>query len=280
MSIQVKPVRARRLYEEIAERLSEAIAAGRYPVGSRLPPERELALIFDVGRPTVREALIALEISGLVDVRTGSGVYVLAREPGPGAHFQLDIGPFELVEARLLIEGETAALAAELGSDEQHQAIAEAFEAMEAEHADPAGGEAADRQFHLCIARATQNSAMCFVVDRLWAIRDQSPLARRVQERLRLRGVRPRPDEHRAIRDAILARDAGGARQAMRAHLRRVLIDLLEATEVDEVEAARARVRRQRERFERSVGTPGRTDEMTPLTTPIEAARAPRGETD
>jgi DNA-binding FadR family transcriptional regulator len=254
MSNQVKPVRSRRLYEEVAERLSEAIAQGRYPVGSRLPAERELAMIFNVGRPTIREALIALETSGQVDVRTGSGVYVLAQHVGADASFELDIGPFELVEARLLIEGESAALAAELGSDEQHAAIREAFRSMEAEDADPAGGEAADRSFHLAIARATQNSALRYVVDQLWAMRDRSQLARRVQDRLRLRGVRPRLEEHRAVCDAIVARDANAARSAMRAHLRRVLVDLLEATEVDEVEAARARIQRQRERFERSVG--------------------------
>lgn len=249
MSTLVRPNRSRRLYEAIAETLSERIADGLHPVGTRLPPERELAEQFGVGRPTVREALIALEIAGLVEVRTGSGVYVQALRPRQGSSFELDIGPFELVEARMLIEGETAALAAELASVEQRTAIDAALAAMEAEDAQGEGGETADREFHVAIARGTQNSALVLVVEQLWNVRDKSPLTARLHQRLRARGVRPRLAEHIAVRDAITARAPDAARAAMRAHLRRVLDDLLEATEVEEVEAARARVSKQRERF-------------------------------
>jgi DNA-binding FadR family transcriptional regulator len=257
MSTLVRPIRSRRLYEEVAERLSQAIAEGQYPIGSRLPPERELAEQFEVGRPTVREALIALEIAGLVDVRTGSGVYVLSQRPRQGASFELDIGPFELIEARTLVEGETSALAAGLASTDQLAAIRAAFDAMEHDERDAAASERADREFHVAIARATQNSALVYVVEQLWNVRDSSPLTARLHERLRARGVRPRLAEHKSVLDAIVARDPGRARDAMRAHLKRVLGDLLEATEVEEVEAARARVRSQRERYDRSLGGNG-----------------------
>ena len=71
----------RRLYEQIAQKLARDIAIGRYDLGQRLPSERELAQAFAVSRPTVREAIIALELDGLVDVRTGSGVYVMNKKP-------------------------------------------------------------------------------------------------------------------------------------------------------------------------------------------------------
>ena len=71
----------RRLYEQISQKLAKAIAAGEYELGQRLPSERELAQTFGVSRPTVREAIIALELDGLVEVRLGSGVYVTNRQP-------------------------------------------------------------------------------------------------------------------------------------------------------------------------------------------------------
>src|ERR1700761_1060991 len=102
----------RRLYEQIAQKLARDIAIGRDELGQRLPSERELAQTFSVSRPTVREAIIALELDGLVDVRTGSGVYVIARRPKGGKAGATDVGPFELLEARHAFEGEACALAA------------------------------------------------------------------------------------------------------------------------------------------------------------------------
>src|SRR5579859_6975796 len=114
-----------RLYERVAEELAQRIAAGEYPVGRRLPSERDLAQAYTVSRPTIREAIIALELDGLVEVRLGSGVYVTARLPRGGEAGAMDVGPFELLEARRAIEGESAALAAGLISDEQLQELQE-----------------------------------------------------------------------------------------------------------------------------------------------------------
>ena len=74
----------RRLYEQISRKLAKSIAEGEYELGQRLPSERELAQAFSVSRPTVREAIIALELDGLVQVRLGSGVYVVNRHPPGG----------------------------------------------------------------------------------------------------------------------------------------------------------------------------------------------------
>ena len=100
-----------RLYQELARQLIEELASGKYAVGDRLPAERELSLAHAVSRPTVREAIIALEVQGLVEVRVGSGAYV-KRLPGRDDVPGFGISAFELTEARMMFEAEAAALAA------------------------------------------------------------------------------------------------------------------------------------------------------------------------
>ncbi|HEX3063454.1 MAG TPA: GntR family transcriptional regulator, partial [Usitatibacter sp.] len=91
----------RRLYRQIADQIAALIERGEYGPGQRLPPERDLAKQLGVSRPSVREALIALEVEGYVEVRVGSGVYVLGPRHGPAAHpLPADSGPFELIRAR------------------------------------------------------------------------------------------------------------------------------------------------------------------------------------
>ncbi len=245
-------MKGHRLYERIAERVARDIDRGEYAPGDRLPPERDLATHFEVGRPTVREALIALEIAGYVDIRTGSGVYVSDASERRTRSLELDIGPFELIEARAMIEGEAAALAATLIDDEELAGLAAALDAMQEEDRLNIVGELADREFHVRIARATRNSAIVYVVERLWDARRNSPLVASMLEKVRAVGVRPRIDEHRAVYDALRARDPDAARAAMREHLNRVIDELLRATEIEEMEATMARVREKRERFSRA----------------------------
>src|SRR5262252_8243606 len=110
----IKTVENRRLYRQIAAQLSALIASGEFKVGQRLPAERDLAAQLGVSRPSLREALIALELEGLVEVRVGAGIWVTAasgRSSAPPGQ-QEGEGPFELLRARWLIEGEIAAMAA------------------------------------------------------------------------------------------------------------------------------------------------------------------------
>src|SRR5690349_12503524 len=93
-----------RLYEHVDQDLAAGIGRRDFKVGQRLPSERDLANTYGVSRPTIREAIIALELDGLVEVRLGSGVYVTARAPRGGQAGETDIGPFELLEARRAIE--------------------------------------------------------------------------------------------------------------------------------------------------------------------------------
>jgi len=241
----------RRLYEQIAQQLASAIASGEYEVGQRLPSERELAQKFSVSRPTVREAIIALELDELVEVRTGSGVYVTHREPPTGQAGAKDIGPFELLEARRAIEGEACALAATRMDDSQIAQLSDLIAEMrdENQHDDVVMSEDADRRFHELIASSTQNSGMVAAVQMLWDARMRSPQNRSMSRKVRARGVKPRIDEHTAIVRALKRRDPDAARAAMREHLSRVMEELLEVTEVEELERARAQAAEKRRRY-------------------------------
>ena len=106
-------IEPRRLYRQIADQIRGLIKSGEFPAGARLPPERDLAKQLGVSRPSVREALIALEVEGLVEVRIGSGIYVLASPSSAGesaSESDAPAGPFELLRARYVIEAECAAL--------------------------------------------------------------------------------------------------------------------------------------------------------------------------
>ncbi|MCI3131079.1 FadR family transcriptional regulator [Phenylobacterium aquaticum] len=239
-----------RLYERVARDLSRQIAEGEYAVGRRLPSERDLAQAYAVSRPTIREAIIALELDGLVEVRLGSGVYVTARLPRGGQAGEMDVGPFELLEARRAIEGEACAIAALLITDEQLDELQGLVDEMQAENnRDILMSEDADRRFHMLIATATRNSAMINAVETLWDARARSPQTQLLSAKAHAAGVIPRIDEHAVVLEALRRRSPEAARRAMRDHLTRVLDSLLAATEVQELEQARARIAAERKRY-------------------------------
>jgi GntR family transcriptional repressor for pyruvate dehydrogenase complex len=243
-----------RLYKRVADELRAAIVAGTYPPGRRLPAERELAEMYNVSRPTVREAVIALELQGLVEVRVGAGVFVLettAAERTRGGP-ELTIGPFELMEARKIIESETAALAATLIDDEQLERLERIIDRMEEENRLDIQGESADHQFHVAIAESTGNSALAAVIDNLWVIRETSPMMINVMEKARSKGVKPMVDEHRKIVAALRKHDPAAARAAMQGHLTRVIDELLQATETEAMQKIQTEIAARRQRFRRS----------------------------
>lgn len=221
-----------RMYKHLARQILAEVIAGKYPVGARLPAERELATIYDVSRPTVREAVIALEVQGIVEVRIGSGAYVVRlpdEHDQPGSH----LSAFELTEARALIEAEAAALAATLATDEEIEEIAGYVEAIAKADRNAEGAEEADRAFHLAIARAARNGALLGAITSLWDLRETSAEAALLHEKARSANIMPVVDEHSAVVKALRARDPEAARAAMRGHLVSVLEALMFATEGD-----------------------------------------------
>ena len=226
-----------KLYRRLADSIAAEIEAGKYAVGERLPTERELAEQFGVSRPSLREALIALEMLGMIEARHGLGIYVTrAQLPLTAATYDFEIGAFELIEARRLFEGEAAALAAATIDDEALAELERLLELMSDE--DELKGEDADREFHMVIARATGNGAIIATIENLWELRNRSALARNILTRARGMGLEPRINEHKRVFDALKARDPHAARQAMRDHLERVIEHLLHATETEAMEKA------------------------------------------
>ena len=240
-----------RLYMEVAARLVAQLVAGKYAVGSRLPAEREIAAIYGVSRPTVREAIIAMEVKGFVEVRVGSGAYVM-RIPDDDDIPGYGMTAFELTEARLLIEGEAAALAAIQVSDDDIAELSGLVLAIARENSQADGAEraeSADRDFHLAIARATRNSGILAAVTTLWNQRETSHEAALLHEKVRRANIKPVVEEHGAIVDALRARDPLAARAAMHSHLTAVLDNLLLASEEQAVAEARRAVQAKRDRY-------------------------------
>ncbi len=243
--------RSPKLYQQVAETITAAIRGGAHPPGSRLPSERDLAETLGVSRPTIREAITALEIQGFVSSRQGSGVYVNETQPKGRGGRDLDVGAFELTEARRAVEPEVAALAAIAITDAQLAELDRAVADMRRENASGQAGEQADRRFHLTIAEATRNTALTATVEHLWDLRYTSPLCLEMLSRARSAGDLPRIEEHLRILSALRAHDSAAARAAMREHLSRVIDGLLAATESEALEAARRESAQLRERYAR-----------------------------
>jgi DNA-binding FadR family transcriptional regulator len=143
-----------RLYDRVAKGVAAKIASGEFAIGERLPSERELALAYGVSRPTVREAVFALELDGLVEVRKGVGVFAIAKAPRGGEAAVTDIGPFELLEARLAFEGEVCAVAASRIRDNDVEDLENLLQEIDYS-GEVLAAEDADRRFHIRIAEIT-----------------------------------------------------------------------------------------------------------------------------
>ena len=209
-----------RLYRRIAEQLRTLIVEGEYAAGTRLPPERNLAVQMGVSRPSVREALIALEVEGYVEIRIGSGIY--ARTPDTinvGPALTQEEGPLELIRARGVLEPEIAAEAARNIKRAQLDALGKTIVLMEEDAAAGRIPTAGDRQFHMRIAEAAGNGVLVSMVGQLFDGRS-NPLF----TKLALYFENPKSwaaaiSEHRSVLEALVARDPDAARDTMRHHI-------------------------------------------------------------
>jgi GntR family transcriptional regulator, transcriptional repressor for pyruvate dehydrogenase complex len=183
--------RPRRLYEQIAERIRALIADGTFAPGSALPSERELAELVGVSRPSIREALIALETMQLIETRQGGGNFVrddahaLKLKP-VGANGDLGPGTLEQFEARRAIECACAELAATRAQPEEIEALAASVERMRKLVARGHSPLAEHSVFHTALAAASHNQILASAVAELWRVRDGamwSTLRRKVDRR-------------------------------------------------------------------------------------------------
>ncbi len=216
----LETIEHRRLYRQVADQLRSLIEEGELAPGSRLPPERELAERLGISRPTVREALIALEVEGKVRIRVGSGVYVAETPPNvaPIQAVQAE-GPFEVLQARQLIETAIAGDAAQKASAEDLAALGSIIESMA--HADHPSPEAMrlDRAFHVTIADILGNGLLGRVVGELFDQRVNPYFSQLASHFENSKSWEAAVAEHRLVYERIAARDAPGAAGAMRAHL-------------------------------------------------------------
>ena len=225
----IEIIEPRRLYRQIADQIVRLIEAGEYRPGMRLPAERLLAAQLSVSRPSVREALIALEVEGWVDIRGGTGVFVSGRPAAappeteriaaeqPEA--QPAVGPIELLDARDMVEPEVAALAARHATDEIVATLSGIMGDMVCCSSDDPRHMEHDHRFHSALAVATGNAALVQVMETLWAMR-LAPLYVQLQNHFHNEAVWQQAIlEHREIFEAIKKRDAKEARAAMRRHV-------------------------------------------------------------
>ena len=238
----------KRLYHSVANQILELIDSGVFPPGSRLPGERDLATKFGVSRVAVREAEIALQAQGRLDIKIGSGAYVLG-----GSNLTMNglpnVGPFELTEARALFEAESAALAAPIITDEAIEELEKYIEIMSGKVQADMTPDEADEAFHLTIARSTNNHAIMFVIDSMWKMRTEAAQLQTVYKTVCDKDDSHREDEHLAILNALKKRDPSAARNAMRAHFTRMIEALLVASEEAAYEEVKRKASESRSRF-------------------------------
>jgi DNA-binding FadR family transcriptional regulator len=212
--------------EQVAADILRRIDSGEWPDGYRVPPERELAATYGLARNTVRRALLALD-DRLVRI-VGRGTYVRGGPPPDGlagAERLKQASPADLMEVRLIIEPQAAALAARRASAEELAAI-EALLARSLAARGIAAFETWDAALHLAIFRATKNALLIDYCEAINAARHQPHWHRLKQKSATEERRRQYDADHEAIVAALLRRDAEAARRLQHRHLTRVSANL------------------------------------------------------
>lgn len=217
-------LKVERLYRQISNLLINCIRNGQFTAGQLLPSERELAKQLGVSRSSIREALIALEITGWVEIRTGNGVYVNDPLPDapPAAPPEDEFSLRAFIQARQVYEAMMAELAAVHATDEQRAALQDITRDLSHLHVNDAQFLHEDKRFHLLISEMSGNEVLQDMMDYLWNKRQSSRF-------VRLETLYADPDfprtmnqDHADIADAIVARDPARARASMERHLQHV----------------------------------------------------------
>mgnify|MGYP000100180508 FL=1 len=223
-------VKPKRLYQEVGLKLYEELRQGQYKAGDRLSPERDIAEQLGVSRTLLREALIMLELMEIVEVRKGSGIYLLKQPTSIKSSDKFeesldndDVGPFEMMQARQLLESHVAEFAATQATKKDIIKMRDALE-LEKQNIDILDNDhAADKLFHLAIAEATQNSVLVDLVENLWERRENSPMWKQLHSHITDQAYRKKwLVDHENILLAIQQRKPDGARMAMWRHLENV----------------------------------------------------------
>ncbi|MGD2157132.1 MAG: FadR/GntR family transcriptional regulator [Anaerolineales bacterium] len=233
--INFKPIESRSVRLKVVDQIVQLVQEGKLKPGDQLPSERTIAERMGISRPTVREAVAALEVVGLVETKIGQGTFIKSAdveslETRIENLFQTERSPFETLETRKILESHAAELAAQKASLQQLEEIEAAFRELwdEADQSQD-WNEAADRRFHIAIAEASGNSVICDVLHILLDI-GQKRVWAKLKEIGRLIPGSLDKDflEHQAIFHAIRERDPDKARNTVWNHFTSVEKDIFD----------------------------------------------------
>lgn len=224
MPISIGKIERKKSYMLIIDQLKHLINTGELQIGDKLPPERILAQEFGVARPTVREALSALEVLGIIDVQVGSGAYVM-KVPQEGSaqtlsQLEAESSPLELFEIRLAIEPLSAAKAAENATEEDLAHIRAIVNDMEQDVRQNIFSLEKDRQFHRGLAQASKNAHVLEIMQYLIHAMQKPVWQKYIMKNIAIEGHKEKyVRNHRMILEAIEAQDSERAQAAMLEHL-------------------------------------------------------------
>lgn len=225
----LKPITPQKVYLQAMNQIRGLIEEGHYRPGDRLPSERQLSEQLAISRPSVREALSALQAMGLIRIKAGDGAFV----EGPRNEFAAlllskEDNPLELLEARLAIEPSVAELAARKRSEDDLRSLRTVLEEMAAALAAGMHPVEGDRQFHLAIVRATHNDTLYASVAHLVDQMGGSIWHQVKKKGLSGAGLPAKyHEQHAALYKVIERGDARRAKVAMQQHVQSIVADLL-----------------------------------------------------
>ncbi|WP_245422781.1 FadR/GntR family transcriptional regulator [Neorhizobium huautlense] len=224
-ALQLRERKGRNLVEAIGEQLRNAITVGELKPGDKLASESGLTDQYKVSRTVIREAIASLRADGLVEVRHGVGVFVLAPHTGPQKAFHgVDIhrvsSIIEMLEVRAAIEIEAAGLAASRSSPAQQEHIFECLDMMNRQIAAGSSTVDSDRAFHMAIADSTNNPRFRDLLESIGRQMIPRSLLQEDDAEMSREYLSQIQSEHAAIAQAIADGNDSAARERMRTHLR------------------------------------------------------------
>ncbi|MGN7479250.1 FadR/GntR family transcriptional regulator [Solibacillus silvestris] len=225
----------KKVYEIIFEKIQREIASGHLKIGDKLPPERELAVQYSVSRTSIREALRLLELSSVIEIRQGDGTFIKNISV---PHLQDQLSDvliktdkailYEMLELRLILESECAALAALRATGHDLEKIAHTVEAMNIAHDDEEAGLQADLAFHMAIAQSTNNSVLVQLIASFEPHMRNTIEVTRKHRLSSNENITRTLDEHKAIYIAISRGESEKAKLLMEEHIRTIRQELSE----------------------------------------------------
>lgn len=216
---------------DIAALLRREISKGFLQLHDRLPPERVLANTYRAARGTVRKALMLLESEGFVEIRPGSGTYVVHTPTGGSSDAIENANPLELMDTRFALEPHICRLSVLHGRRADFDAMEELCNRMEMLADDPVAFSEVDSEFHRALANSTRNGLLIWIIDQIAHVRNQDDWTRMRHLTLDGRTINQYNAQHRQILNAIRTREPERAANIMKEHLETARLSLTRAAE-------------------------------------------------